>query len=425
MDPCTESNLNPLACGEAQPAPRLTRLDEALTQLLAAIDPIGDHERVSLKKATGRILAKDIFAHHDIPPFRNSAMDGYALRVADLPLARTTGLRLLGASLAGHPYSGQCEPGGCVRILTGAPVPEGADAVVMQEFAQRQDDRVHLRTDVKAGEYIRPAGDDVRAGAPLLVRGKRLNAADLGLLAADGRYDVPVIRRLRVAYFSTGDELKPIAQPLGFGDIHDSNRYTLHALLQHPWLQAIDLGVARDEPRAVRQVLADAAAIADVVISTGGVSVGEADFVTGALADLGRIDYWKLAIKPGKPLAIGQIEGAWFFGLPGNPVAVIVTFWQVVRPALLRLTGTEIKPPLRLRATCDSLLKKVPGRLEFQRGRYEMDAAGTLRVSVSGGQGSHQLAGISQANCLIVLPADNAGVAPGEPVEIEPLDANW
>ncbi|QSA99087.1 molybdopterin molybdotransferase MoeA [Methylococcus sp. EFPC2] len=412
-DPCAEAGA------------RLLTLDAALHRIVASLEPLQDRERVVLGQAHGRILAQEIVAKLDIPGFANSAMDGYAFHHADVQQAQTAGLELSGASFAGHPHPDACKPGTCIRIFTGAALPEGADTVVMQEKVEIVDGRMVLHAEVKPGENVRPAGDEARAGASLLKRGKRLNAADLGLLAASGIEDILVARKLRVAYFSTGDELRPVGRTLSYGEIHDSNRYTLAALLQNPYLEALDLGVVRDDPDAVKRTLIEASELADVIVSTGGVSVGEADFVSGALAELGQVGFWKLAIKPGKPLAFGQIGKAYFFGLPGNPIASIVTFWQLVRPALLCLAGTQTPRPVRIRATCESHLKKAPGRMEFQRGYFQCDDKGDLTVSISGRQGSHQLLSISAANCLIVLPAESTGVEPGAEVLIEPLQEPW
>jgi molybdopterin molybdotransferase len=248
-----------------------------------------------------------------------------------------------------------------------------------------------------------------------------LQAADLGLLASAGFSTVPVIRKLKLAFFSTGDELRPVGEALDYGQIYDSNRYLLHALLADPAIEAIDLGVVRDDPAELHQRLRKASGQADVIITSGGVSVGDADFVTAALAELGRVEFWKVAIKPGKPFAFGRIGPAWFFGLPGNPVAVMVTFAQLVRPALLALAGGKPKPSLRLPAICRSALKKSPGRMEFQRGEYESNESGGLAVCASTAQGSNLLLGMSQANCFIVLPPECAGVNPGDRVEIEPF----
>jgi molybdopterin molybdotransferase len=257
------------------------------------------------------------------------------------------------------------------------------------------------------------------AGGCLLRQGRRLNAADLGLLASAGYAEVPVIPRLRVAFFSTGDELRPVGTTLEYGQIYDSNRYTVQALLSDPTLAALDLGAIPDDPALLRQTLQRAAAQADVIITTGGVSVGDADFVTPALAELGQVEFWKVAIKPGKPFAFGRIGSAWLFGLPGNPVAVMVTFQQLVRPALAKLCGMEPTPPLRLKAKSLSNLKKAPGRREFLRGLFSADDNGGLVVEGVTGQGSHQLLGMSQANCFIVLAEDNSGVKSGDLVDIE------
>lgn len=398
----------------------LLSLSEALARIRAALRPIEGSERVGLKQAHGRILAEDIDALIDLPPYANSAMDGYALCHGDT--APDLRLKVVGTAFAGRPFPRPLRPGECIRIFTGAAVPENADAVIMQENVVREGDEIRLSRTVELGENIRPAGDEIRTGERLLNRGKRLAPADLGLLASIGRVDVAARRKLRTAFFSTGDELRPIGEPLAYGEIHDSNRYTLHGMLDHPCIEAIDFGVVRDDEQVIKQALQEAAEIADVVITSGGASVGEADYVTGALRELGRVNFWKLAMKPGKPVAFGQLGGTCFFGLPGNPVAVIVTFRQIVRPALLQLMGATVSPPLRLRAVCRSRLHKSAGRLEFQRGLFSPDEAGGFSVIGGGAQGSHRLTSISRANCFIVLPAENTGVEPGETVEIEPFD---
>jgi len=404
----------------AEPGRSLT-LDDALAHILAAIPPLTDRENIPLRQALGRVLAADIHAPFDLPPFANSAMDGYALRHADVAGQPDAALAVVGTAFAGQPYPGKVDAGQCVRIFTGAVLPEGADSVLMQEDARRENDQIRLARIPALAANVRPAGDEIRAGGRLLALGRRLNAADLGLLASAGLAEVTVTRQLRVAFFSTGDELRPLGETLGPGQIHDSNRYTLHALLADPAIAAIDLGAVRDDPAALRQILLDASRQADAIITTGGVSVGDADFVTPALAELGRVEFWKVAIKPGKPFAFGKIGPAWLFGLPGNPVAVMVTFQQLVRPALLQLTGATARRPLRLKATSRSALKKSPGRMEFQRGVFGPDGNGGLIVEGVAGQGSHQLLGLCRANCFIVLPTDTAGVKPGDAVDIEPF----
>ena len=389
--------------------------------MLASLSPLAGIERVSLTRALGRALAEEVFAPYDLPPFPNSAMDGYALRHRDIEPYGKAGLEVIGTSFAGRPYPDAIESGQCVRIFTGAAMPRGADSVVMQEHVRRDASHIRLTRPVQPQVNVRPAGDEIQAGGRLLEQGRRLRAADVGVLASAGFSEVSVVRKLRVAFFSTGDELRPVAEPLDFGQIHDSNRYTLHGLLHDPAIEAIDLGLVSDDPVELKRVLLDASVQADAIISSGGVSVGDADFVTGALAELGRVEFWKVAVKPGKPFAFGRIGQSWFFGLPGNPVAVMVIYLQLVRPALLRLMGAEPCPPLRLPATCRSSLKKSPGRMEFQRGLFASDGQGGLAVTGCPAQGSHQLLGLSQANCFIVLPAESVGVQAGDNVVIEPF----
>jgi molybdopterin molybdotransferase len=406
-------------CAESE-SPPLT-LELALERVLGTLRPIAESERLPLKQAHGRILAEEIRAPLDLPPFPSSAMDGYALRAED-PHAKAS-FRVIGAALAGHPFSGSVGPGECVRIFTGAVLPEGADTVALQEDAQRDGDEIRLLADVRPGDHVRHRGDEIRAGQVLLPAGKSLASADLGLLAAIGKPEATVKRRLRVAFFSTGNELRPVWQPLSPGEIHDSHRYVLDALLAELGAEALDFGAVRDDPEALRQVMLEASSVADAVITSGGASVGEADFVVDVLREIGRIEFWKVAVKPGKPFAFGQVGATPLFGLPGNPVSMMVAFRQLVRPALLRLMGATLRQPLRFRAICGNRLVKSPGRLEFQRGFYLRDGNGDIIVTGLAGQGSHRLISMSQANCFIVLPMENSGVEPGEDVDIEPFNA--
>ncbi|BBL76348.1 molybdopterin molybdotransferase MoeA [Methylomagnum ishizawai] len=401
--------------------PRTLTLESALERLVARIEPIAESETVALKPARGRILALAPASPLDLPPFANSAMDGYALRAEDSGPQAT--LAVIGTAWAGQPFTGAVGRGQCVRIFTGAVLPEGADAVVMQEQVGRTDDAIQLAATVQAGANIRPQGGELQAGQALLPQGKRLEAADLGLLAAAGLAEVPVLRRIKVAILSTGDELRPVGETLAPGQIHDSNRYLLDALLAELGAEILDFGTVADDPEALRRVLLAASVQADAIVSTGGASVGEADFVVEVLRDIGQFEFWKVAIKPGKPFAYGRIGAAHCFGLPGNPVAVAVTFRQLVRPALARLMGERPRPPLRLPARCETRLRKKPGRMEFQRGLYRRGPDGAFIVTADAGQGSDRLSSLSRANCYIVLPADNAGVEPGGGVEIEPFDA--
>lgn len=408
----------------AEPPARALPLSDALQRVLAAVDTVTATGAAGLKEAKGRVLAEDVHTPIDIPPFANSAMDGYAVRCSDLESCNGV-LKVAGTAFAGHPCCEALKPGECVRIFTGAAIPPGADAVIMQEEVLRRGDCIHVSRPLRAMENIRPAGDEMPAGELLLHAGRRLTPADLGLLASAGIARVTVRRKLRVAYFSTGDELSPVGEALPRGMIYDSNRYALGAILDHPLIDATDLGVVRDDPEELADVLRRAASGADAIVTTGGVSVGDADFVTRVLGEMGRVDFWKIAVKPGKPFAFGSIGDARFFGLPGNPVAVMVVFHQLVRPALIRMAGACEGPDLRIDAICNSRLKKSVGRMEFQRGHCLRDERGQLRVTVCGAQGSHRLSGMSQANCFIVLAAECGDVQPGDVVTIEPLTGSW
>lgn len=405
-DACTETGL--------------LSLDAALRQILAEIAPLAGWERLPLKAALGRVLLDDVAAARDLPGFANSAMDGYALRAADTD-GGPARLNVIGTSWAGKPYEGRAEPGQCVRIFTGAMLPEGADTVVMQEEVGAEDGAIRLQGPLRAGRDVRRPGEELRAGDVALAAGKRLGPADLALLASLGQCDVAVRAKPRVAFFSTGDELRGIGSQLAPGQIYDSNRYAVDGLLREAGAEPLDLGVVADDRLALKAALQQASAMADVVLTSGGVSVGEADFVTGVLAEIGEVRFWKMAVKPGKPIAFGRVGNAWFFGLPGNPVSVLVGFRQVVKPALEKLEGAAPKAPLRFGARSRQAMKKTAGRLEFQRGQLERDSDGQWWVSGFTAQGSHLLAGMSRADCLIVLPADCPGVAEGDTVEVEPL----
>jgi molybdopterin molybdotransferase len=395
--------------------------EKALNRILEDVAPVEGLERVHLKAALGRIMGQDVQAQIDVPPHTNSAMDGYALRAQDLPVEGEASLRVLGTAWAGHPFWGSLNLGECVRIFTGAPMPKGMDTVILQEQVRREGDTIRLAGGFAPGQNVRAAGEDIARGQTALCAGRRLTPADLGLLASVGVGEVTVRRRPRVAYFSTGDELRSLGESLSDGAIYDSNRYTLHGVLSRLGLEILDLGVVRDTPEAIRAALGQAAGIADAVISSGGVSVGEADHVTEALGVLGRVSFWKVAMKPGRPLVFGRVGGAVFFGLPGNPVSVMVTFYQFVQPALRRMMGESDIAPLTIKARCASKLKKRPGRVEFQRGRLVRDEHGDLLVYSTGSQGSGILRSMSQANCFIVLPLQAGPVAPGTTVEVQPF----
>jgi molybdopterin molybdotransferase len=395
---------------------------QALDKILAAVPPVAARIQVNLHEALGAVLAQSVCATFDVPPYHNSAMDGYAVRGADLPASGERGFALSGRILAGQVVTQTLEAGQCVRIMTGAMLPPGADTVVMQEQARVDGDTVYVSAGEKAGQHVRPQGEEMRRGDVVLNAGTRLGPAEIGLLAALGRTEISVIRPLRVAFFSTGDELQDLGAPLDAGQIYDSNRYTLHALLQNLGAQIFDLGRIADDPQAVEDALRAAAHQADVVITSGGVSVGEADYVGSTLARIGQVDFWKIAMKPGHPLTFGTLDNAVFFGLPGNPVSMMVTFYQFIYPALRHMQGAPLAPPLTLRARCLSALKKKPGRLEFQRGIVQREPDGSLSVRSSGSQNSAMLTSMSQANCFIVLPLECANVEAGSEVEITLFD---
>ncbi len=401
---------------------RVIELDEARNRILATIRPVRERQSVALMAGLGRVLGADVHSSVDVPSHRNSAMDGYALAGGELPSEGSRSFAVTGTSWAGRPFDGSAGPGQCVRIMTGATLPEGTDTVVMQEHVTVEDGQVIIGAGHKPGQNVREAGEDIRSGELAVAAGTLLQPAHLGLLASLGVGKVDVFRRPRVAIFSTGDELRGIGEELAPGQIYDSNRYSLHGMLSRLGLEVLDLGVVRDRREDTRRAFEDAASRADAIVTSGGVSVGEADYVTETLERYGEIGFWKVAMKPGKPIAFGRVEQAYFFGLPGNPVSVMVTFYQLVQPALRALAGeSSTAPPVLLRATCQSKLRKKPGRLEFQRGVLERDASGAYSVRSTGHQGAGVLRSMGEANCFIILPLDQATVDPGTEVDVQPF----
>ena len=409
FDPCAQGDLLPI--------------EQALEQIVSECSPRAPNERIALSSALGRVLANDLVSERFVPPFDNSAMDGYALRSEDLEAEGATRLNLVGRSLAGKPFDGQIARGQAIRILTGAAMPEGADCVVVQEVSTVKGDSVVLDAQASRWANVRRRGDDVAPGATIIEAGRRMMPAQIAAAAAVGEAELWVHRRPRVAFFSTGDELVGIGQPLGPGQIFDSNRHALLALLRRQEVDAIDLGVVADNPSAVRAALQAAADCADLVLTTGGVSVGDTDYVKSEMEAIGELSFWKIAMKPGKPLAVGRIGDAHFFGLPGNPVSAMVTFYQFVVPALRRLSGepAEALAPLTVKAELLEPISKKAGRTEFQRGILSRDDQGELQVGRAGGQGSHMLAALSRADCFIVLPRLSDGVRKGEMVSVQPF----
>ena len=400
---------------------------EVQKRIINDIKAVNGTERVDLRHSLGRILATDISAAFNTPPCDNSGMDGYAFKSKDIKDNTTLTLDVVGQSFAGHPYTGNIASGEAIRIMTGAQVPEGVDTVVMQEDTEKPDnssdkETAAITTIPKPFANVRKAGDDLTTGQTFLFCGKKLSPTDLSFLATQGIAEVTVKRNLRVAFFSTGDELRSIGETLAEGEIYDSNRYSLYGLLKNMNVDIIDMGVIQDDRQAIEEAFKTASSIADAVITSGGVSVGEADFVKETLEKLGRINFWKIAMKPGKPLAFGTLGNSLFFGLPGNPVSVIATFYLFVQPALKRMKGQDIVLPLVIKARTTEFLKKRPGRTDFQRGILEQSEDGELTVRNAGTQASHVLTAMSRANCFIVLAAESGSVEAGEMVDVQPFE---
>lgn len=383
------------------------------------VTPVAQTERVGVLEALGRVLARDLVSPISVPPHDNSAMDGYAFDGA-LLAAQPLVLEVAGTALAGKAWQGELRAGQCVKIMTGAIMPAGLDTVVPQEFTRAlADGRIEIPAGLlQRGDNRRCKGEDLMQSQPALRAGERIGPAACGLVASLGIGAVEVFRRLRVAYFSTGDEILSLGEPPREGAVYDSNRYTVHGLLARLGCEVIDLGVVRDDPARLEQAFRDAAARADAIITSGGVSVGEADYTKAMMKKLGDVAFWRIAMRPGRPMAVGRIGDSVLFGLPGNPVAVMVTFLAFVRPALLRMMGARATQPLYLKAHSTEALRKKPGRTEYQRGTVTRDANGRLEVRTTGNQGSGVLSSMVQANGLIVLHHAQGNVAPGDEVDV-------
>ena len=429
------TTLNEFSSCVAQYDPHALPVTAAQAIVRQWATPITAVERVPLHDALDRVLAADIVPPSDVPAHDNSAMDGYAFRSATLASqaeADTVELTLAGKALAGHPFDGAVALKECVRVMTGASMPADCDTVVPQELVTRNGETIRFAAGaVRGGANRRLAGEDLARGSAALRAGRILRASDLGLIASLGIGEVPVRRRLRVAFFSTGDELRSLGEPLDPGCVYDSNRHTLFAMLRRMNIDTLDLGVVRDQPAALEAALRSAAASADVVLTSGGVSVGEADFTQQLLQTFGDVAFWSLAMRPGRPLAFGRVWSgerpglglpALFFGLPGNPVAVMVTFYQIVREALVVMSGATPQPAALLQAASRELIRKRAGRTEFQRGVATRDARGQWHVTPTPSQSSGVLSSMSEANCFIVLEHERADITPGESVDIMLFD---
>lgn len=406
QDCCSQPGLRPFA--------------DAKADMLGQLDTLDTNELVPLEQALNRILAEEVTSPLDVPAFTNSAMDGYALQAADATAGQ--GLALIGTSLAGHPFTGQVESGQCVRIMTGAALPLGADSVEMQENCTSANNRVTFAQAVRPGQNVRQAAEDVAQGEVVFKAGMRINARVLSVLASLGLEQVPVRRPLRVALLSTGDELKRPGELLAPGEIYDSNRTGLAAMLGRLGVEITDYGIIADDPTLIRQTFLKAASSHDAIVTSGGVSVGDADHTKAVLEEVGRIGFWKLAVKPGKPFAFGHIDQCAFFGLPGNPVSAAVTFHLLVRPALAKLAGEQLFPAITLQATALMPFRKSPGRMDFQRGWVETQADGSLGVVPAGSQSSAVFSAMAEANCLLHLEQDRGHVEKGDTVTLELID---
>ena len=397
--------------------PSAMSVQQARTFIQQFLSPVTETETLSIRDSLGRVLAQDIISPNNVPNHNNSAMDGFAFKY-------TEGIKLIkiiGTAFAGRPFLGDVKASECVRIMTGAVIPNGADTVVMQEKTVNKGEYINLLEEPKQGANVRLAGEDLKIGQTVLSKGHKIQAADLGLVASLGIADVEVHRHLKVAFFSTGDELVSVGKPLEQGQIYDSNRYTIYGMLSQLNVKVTDLGVVPDQPALLEEVLIKAASEHDVVITSGGVSVGEADYMKTILKKHGQVLFWKINMKPGRPLAYGKVGDAHYFGLPGNPVSAMVTFYQFVRQALLSLMGNITKPFPMFQVECTEAIKKAKGRTEFQRGIL-FEENGQWKVKPLSNQGSGILSSMSKANCFIVLNEDIGHCEPGAKVNVQVLE---
>jgi molybdopterin molybdotransferase len=413
----TKPTLNQLATNPScmdDYDPNAMSVQQARDFIQQFLDPVTETEILPIRESLNHILAEDVVSPSNVPNYNNSAMDGFAFKYSE----GIKMIKIIGTAFAGKPFNGEIKASECVRIMTGAVIPNGADTVVMQEKTVNKGEYINLLEAPKAGSNIRLAGEDLKKGQHVLVKGHKMNAADLGLLASLGIAEVATYRQLKVAFFSTGDELVSVGSPLKEGQIYDSNRYTIYGMLHQLNIEVVDLGAIPDNPSLLEDTLLKAAHENDVVITSGGVSVGEADYMKMLLAKHGQVMFWKINMKPGRPLAYGKIGHAHYFGLPGNPVSTMVTFYQFVKQALLTLMGCKIKPTPILKVECANVIKKAKGRTEFQRG-YLYEDDGTWKVKALINQGSGILSSMSEANCFIVLPEESDGSEAGALVDVQ------
>lgn len=417
----TDSPTVPADCYDPQSG--LVPVAEAQRRVLDRVTAIAATETVSLADALGRVLARPVTAGMDVPPHANSAMDGYAVASASLPDSGKRDFRVVGDAFAGAPWTGTCRDGETVRVTTGAMMPDGADAVVVQEDVAERENMARIPGGARRYQNVRHAGEDMRRGSLVAEAGTRLGAAELGVLASTGIGAVEVSRRPKAAVFSTGNELKTAGETLGAGEIYDSNRYVLAGLLRQMEVDVRDLGIIPDDHRQTLDSLREASASSDLIVTSGGVSTGSADYVVKALLELGELDLWRIAIRPGRPFAFGKIDDALFFGLPGNPVAVMVTFYRLVQPALRKLLGeSNLDPVPIVQARATTKFRKKPNRSEVYRAIVSRDGSGEPVVATTGQQGSGLLSSMSQANCFVLLDDDEEAAQPGDMVKVQLFD---
>ena len=420
-------NENPIqsqpSCDDPESIYGSLTVNDAIRQILDSVNIVAGYQKVPTIKTVARVLDEIITSELNVPAHTNAAVDGYALNAESLPSpGNTTKIPIKGRALAGKPYDRILEHNVCIRIMTGAEIPGAADTVIMQEHVQLDGDYIHIDARHTIGQNIRRAGEDIKKGSVVLRPGQFFTPADVGLVASLGIGEVKVKRKPRVAIFSTGDEIHDIGNVLASGGIFDSNRFTLASALQRMAIDIIDLGIISDEKASLHNALCEIASDVDMIITSGGVSVGEADYVKEVLANMGAVEFWKVAIKPGRPIAFGKVKDAIFFGLPGNPVAVMVTFYQFVLPALRKLMGIKNAPAApKFKARSTGRIRKLPGRTEFQRGILEQDEDGEWWVRTTGKQGAGILTSISLANCFIILPHDGKSVESGNYATVQPF----
>ena len=413
------TTLNDIALTLQGYDPQALHMADANAFIGQLVEPLNELETLALRQCAGRVLGQDLISPVAVPAHDNSAMDGFAFVGSALQADAPLRLRCVGTALAGKAWVGTVAPGECLKIMTGALLPPGLDTVVPQELIHIAGDVVTISAGtVRLGDNRRLRGEDLQQGSIALAKGELLRPAALGLAASLGVADLPVVRRLKVAYLSTGDEVQSVGETLREGAVFDSNRYTVVSMLDRLGCDVLELGVVGDDPAALEAAFRSAAQQADVIISSGGVSVGEADFTKGMMAQLGDVVFWRIAMRPGRPFAVGRIGDTVLFGLPGNPVAVMVTFLTLVRPALLRMMGVQALAQPLLQAHSQMPLRKKPGRTEYQRGCVSTGPDGRLQVRTTGNQGSGVLSSMVQANGLIVLHHAQGNVAPGDLVDV-------